>query len=156
MFVFIYYLELFIYLFVYLIILSFILSLLYFFFPPNFHLSHISWTLHLFFVIAFVNVFVFVFVCCDSLCFLLSASAFVYLRFARFYFLMIFIFSPTFLTLARTWEFPLSLQSAFAVMKAQFILKQYSTDSYCGYIYIYIYIYIYNLLIYVRYGQEIN
>ena len=37
-----------------------------------------------------------------------SASAFVYLRFAHLCFLMIYIFSPTFLTLARTWECPLS------------------------------------------------
>jgi hypothetical protein len=42
---------------------------------------------------------------------------------------------------------PLALQSAFAVINAQFTLKEYYCGSYCGYI---------SLLIYVTYGQEIN
>ena len=43
----------------------------------------------------------------------LSASAFVYLHVAHFCFLIIFIFCPTFLTPARTWECPSSITICF-------------------------------------------
>jgi hypothetical protein len=79
-----------------LFILSFMLSFLHFFLLTSLSLMSLEHCI------------------CDGFLFVVilyyfpSASAFVYLRFAHFCFLMIFIFSPTFLTLARTWECPFS------------------------------------------------